>query len=47
MSAIAPSKPRVMVVHGEDKQRTTLSGLIRSKLGLKTHMPAMNEVIEL
>ncbi len=47
MGVIAPSRPRVIVVHGEDGQRATLAGLIQGKFGITPQMPAMNEVIEL
>jgi metallo-beta-lactamase family protein len=47
IGAIAPSKPRIVINHGEDKQRAALAKLIHRNLGLTPKMPAMNEVIEL
>ena len=47
ISAIAPSKPRIIINHGEDDQRAALAKLIHRKLGITPKMPEMNEVIEL
>jgi metallo-beta-lactamase family protein len=46
-SSIAPSKPRVVLTHGEDVPRQTLAKLIRKQFGLKAALPRMGEVIEL
>lgn len=45
-SSLAPSKPKVVVTHGEDEQRNVLSGLLREKFGVETVLPDLNEVIE-
>jgi metallo-beta-lactamase family protein len=45
--AVAPSKPRVVLTHGEDKSRKILAGEIRKHYGLATSIPYMGEVIEL
>jgi len=45
-STLAPSKPKVIVTHGEDEQRKTLSGLLKKKFGVKTVLPELNQVIE-
>jgi len=47
MSAIAPSKPRVIVTHGEDRPRNILAEQVRKRFGLKTLLPAMGEIVEL
>jgi metallo-beta-lactamase family protein len=47
LSAIAPSKPRVVITHGEDRARKALSSEIRKRFGLTTSMPRMGEVVEL
>jgi metallo-beta-lactamase family protein len=47
MGAIAPSKPRVILTHGEDGPRNTLAQQVQKRFGLKTHLPQMGEVIEL
>lgn len=45
-SAIAPSKPRVVVAHGEDGPRAELAKLIRQRHGLKPVLPMLGDVIE-
>ena len=45
-SSLAQSNPKVIVTHGEDEQRNTLSGLLRNKFGVKTVLPKLNEVVE-
>jgi metallo-beta-lactamase family protein len=47
IGAVAPSKPRVVLTHGEDKSRKILAGEIRKHYGLATSIPHMGEVIEL
>jgi metallo-beta-lactamase family protein len=44
-SAIAPSKPRVVLTHGEDKQRDTLARIIKERFRLPSLLPKMGEVI--
>jgi metallo-beta-lactamase family protein len=46
-SAIAPSKPRVILTHGEDRQRTELAKKIQQRFRLSCSLPAMGETIEL
>jgi metallo-beta-lactamase family protein len=46
-NVIAPSKPRVVLTHGEDDQRAALARLIQQRYRLPSKLPAMNEVIEL
>ena len=46
-SSLAHSKPKVIVIHGEDEQRKTLGGLLQNKYGVKTVLPKLNEVIAL
>ena len=45
--AIAPSRPRVVITHGEDKQRQGLAKQVQSRFKLKSVMPKMGDVIEL
>jgi metallo-beta-lactamase family protein len=47
LSALAPSKPRVVLTHGEDRARKALSAEIRKRFGTATAMPRIGEVIEL
>ena len=45
--AIAPSKPRVVLTHGENEPRGTLAELIQKRYKLKPLLPDMNETVEL
>src|SRR6516164_2605642 len=45
-SIVAPSKPRVVLTHGEDDQRTGLARLIQQRHRLPSKLPKMNETIE-
>ena len=47
MGAIAPSKPRVLLTHGEDGPRNILAQQVQKHFGLKPLLPQMGEVIEL
>jgi metallo-beta-lactamase family protein len=44
--SLAPSKPRVILTHGEDGPRKALADGIRRRFGLLSEMPAYREVIE-
>jgi metallo-beta-lactamase family protein len=44
---VAPSKPRVVLTHGEDGPRRTLAGLVHKRFSLKAALPRMGEVIEI
>ena len=46
-STIAPSRPRTIITHGEDRARQVLGDLIQSRFGLKTERPALGDVIEI
>jgi metallo-beta-lactamase family protein len=46
-SAIAPSRPRVVLTHGEDEPRAALAKKIEQRFKLKCALPAMKDVIEL
>ena len=46
-STLAPSKPKVIVTHGENEQRKMLGELLKKKFGVKTVLPELNEVVEL
>ena len=45
--AMAPSKPRTIITHGEDRARETFSELIRAKHGTRTECPNLGDVIEI
>lgn len=45
--AVALSKPRTIITHGEDRAREIFSGLIRSKHVIKTQLPQLGDVIEI
>ena len=44
---LAPSRPRVILTHGEDAPRQVLAGQIQQRYRLKSELPAQREVIEL
>ncbi len=46
-SSIAPSKPRVVLTHGEDKARAVLAKKIQQQFKLPSRLPKMGDVIEL
>ena len=46
-AAIAPSKPRLVLTHGEDEPRKILAGLIQQRHKIKAALPRMGEVITL
>jgi metallo-beta-lactamase family protein len=46
-SALAPGKPRVVITHGEDAQRSALAKLIQKRFRLAAQQPNMGDVIEL
>lgn len=47
MAAIAPSKPRVVLTHGEDGPREELARKLHSQFKIKATLPRMHESIEL
>lgn len=44
---VAPSKPRLIITHGEDRAREVLSGLIESAHKVKAQCPNLGDVIEI
>lgn len=44
-ATLAPSRPRVLLTHGEDRGRKTLGKLIQDRHRLKVEYPGMGEVI--
>jgi metallo-beta-lactamase family protein len=46
-SAMAASRPRVVVCHGEDKARTAFSSLLRERHGVETVLPMLGESVSL
>jgi len=46
-SAIAPSKPRVILTHGEDGPREALAKKIQQQFKLPSRLPKMGDVVEL
>jgi metallo-beta-lactamase family protein len=46
-AAVAPSKPRLIITHGENRARKVLSDLIRARHGFKPQIPNMGDVIEI
>jgi metallo-beta-lactamase family protein len=47
LGALARSKPRVVLTHGEDEPRNVLARLVKTRFGLTSKLPAMGETIEL
>ena len=45
--SVAPSKPRLVITHGEDDARETLAELIKAKHGITAELPQLNEAIEI
>jgi len=45
LSAVAPSRPRVVITHGEDKARKALAAEVRKHFGLATWLPGMGQVV--
>lgn len=46
VTAVAPSKPQMVLIHGEDEQRQTLSDCIKKQFKLKTQLPMQGDIIE-
>ena len=46
-SIVAPSRPRVVMVHGEDDQRGALARLIQKHYKIPSNLPKMGDVIEI
>lgn len=44
---LAPSRPRTIITHGEDRARKAFGDLIHSRFGLQTEQPALGDVIEI
>lgn len=46
-AAVAPSRPRVIITHGEDRARSALAGLINARHGLTPECPNLGDCLEL
>jgi metallo-beta-lactamase family protein len=46
LGVLAPSKPRVVLVHGEDGARAALARLVQRRYGLAVERPALGDAIE-
>lgn len=46
-SYLAPSRPKVVLVHGEDSSRNTLSELIKAQFDIQAILPEIGDVIEI
>jgi metallo-beta-lactamase family protein len=44
---MAPSRPRTIITHGEDRARQALSALLAQRFGVKTDCPALGDEIEI
>jgi len=47
VAAVAPSRPRVIITHGEDRARRILSNIITSRHALIPECPRLGDVIEI
>jgi metallo-beta-lactamase family protein len=46
-STLAPSRPQVILTHGEDTPRKALGAQIQQRYGLSPRLPVMGEVVVL
>lgn len=46
-SVVAPSRPRTIITHGEDRAREAFSNLIHTRFGLQPERPMLGDVIEI
>jgi metallo-beta-lactamase family protein len=46
-ASVAPSRPRLIITHGEDKARNAFSEQILSRHGIKTECPSLGDCIEI
>ena len=46
-SVVAPSKPRTIITHGEDRAREAFGNLIKSRFGVEVERPSLGDVIEI
>jgi metallo-beta-lactamase family protein len=46
-SVMAPSRPRTIITHGEDRARKAFSDQIKQRFGAQTECPALDDVIEI
>jgi metallo-beta-lactamase family protein len=46
-ACVAPSKPRLILTHGEDKARKALAKLISAQHGIKAELPKLRQVIDI
>ena len=44
---MAPSRPRTIITHGEDRARKVFSDLLTTRFGVKTECPALGDLIEI
>jgi len=44
---VADSRPRLMLTHGEDRQRETLAGIIEQRYGVRPLLPSLGDSITL
>jgi metallo-beta-lactamase family protein len=47
LGVVAPSRPRVIITHGEQRARSALTDLIAARYNLRTECPELGDVIEL
>jgi metallo-beta-lactamase family protein len=47
IGVVAPSRPRVILTHGEQRARKALTDLIGQQFGLRAECPELGDVIEI
>jgi metallo-beta-lactamase family protein len=47
LGVVAPSRPRVILTHGEQRARSALAGMIATRYGLRSECPELGDVIEI
>jgi len=46
-SVVAPSRPRTIITHGEDRARNVFSGLIEKRFDVKAECPALDDTLDI
>jgi metallo-beta-lactamase family protein len=46
-ATMAPSRPRLVLAHGEDRARQPLAALIRERHGIRAECPNLGDVVEI
>jgi metallo-beta-lactamase family protein len=47
LAEVAPSRPRLLLTHGEEPARQSLRDRVRARFGIEPELPGINDVVEL